>query len=560
MIVPKDALTIYRSAEELEFLCGGRIDKVTMPDKDTLILLFHTSSFGNHRLLLSCNPSLPRVHITTYQYKNPDTASGTLMYFRKRLSGAVLTKIERDREERIITFYFSALSELKERVEYTLYAELTGKAANIVFTENGIIGNCLRRVSAEAPGKRAVLIGLKYSLPNATGRVGISHREDLIAAAGAFTGLSARAAVNKCVAGLAPITVDELFNSLGIDDATPPSTEVVNRFIEAAEDLYAGEKNPCVTFDESGKPIDFFIKPYKTCGGELRCYPSVNAAMDAYYSALFSASDFAAYIKPLKAAVKSAVTKNKKRLAEATVKLGESEKCETDRLCGELITANIYRIKRGDKLVTVENYYDENKPITIPLDETKTPQANAAAYFKSYSKKKKAAVYAQSAIDAANSALFTLEAISTELELCTEKRELDEVKDELISLGLMHPDTKKKKKEKPVPSEPYKFDVEGAVLLVGKNHVQNDMITHRALRTEIWLHVKDAHGCHAVLKTENPTDSQIIRAAEIAAYYSSARSSSHVPVDYTQIKFVYPHGGGRVDYKNYKTVFVTPKA
>ncbi|MCH5351818.1 MAG: NFACT family protein [Clostridiales bacterium] len=560
MIVPKDALTIYRSAEELEFLCGGRIDKVTMPDKDTLILLFHTSSFGNHRLLLSCNPSLPRVHITTYQYKNPETATGTLMYFRKRLVGAVLTKLERDREERIITFYFSALSELKERVEYVLYAELTGKAANIVFTENGIIGNCLRRVSAEAPGKRAVLIGLKYSLPNATGRVGITDHDGLIAAAGAFTGLSARAAINKCVAGLAPITVDEVFVSLDIDDSAPPSADVINKFISASEELYGGEINPCVSFDEDGKPIDFFIKPYKTCGGELRYYPTVNAAMDAYYSALFSASDFAAYVKPLKAAVKSAVTKNKKRLQEATQKLDESARCESDRLYGELITANIYRIKRGDKSVTVENYYDENKPVTIPLDETKTPQANAAAYFKSYSKKKKAAVYAQNAIDAANDILFTLEAISTELELCTEKQELDEVRAELVSLGLMRPDTKKKKKEKPIPSEPYKFDVEGVTLLVGKNHVQNDMITRKALRTEIWLHVKDAHGCHAVLKSENPTDSQIIRAAEIAAYYSSAKTSDHVAVDYTQIKFVYPHGGGRVDYKNYKTVFVTPKA
>ena len=558
--MPKDALTIYRSAEELEFLCGGRIDKVTMPDKDTLILLFHTSAHGNHRLLLSCNPSLPRVHITVYPYKNPETASGTLMYFRKRLVGAVLKEIHRDREERIITFKFSALSELKERVEYTLYAELTGKCANIVFVENGIIGNCLRKVSAEAPGKRAVLVGLPYTQPNATGRIGISDRGSLTAAVTAFTGLSARAAANKCIAGLAPITVDELFLRLNIDEATPPDKDVICRFIDAAEKLYDGDMSPCVSFDESGKPIDFFITPYFSCGGDVKLYPTLNEAMDAYYSALFSASDFAAYVKPLKAAVKNAVTKNKKRLSEATAKLDESAKCDGDRLLGELITANIYRIKRGDKSFTVENYYDENKPITIALDNTKTPQANAAAYFKSYTKKKKAAVYAQSAADAARDALFTLESISTELELCTEKIELDEVRAELVELGLIRPDTKKKKKEKPVPSEPYKLDVNGATLFIGKNTVQNDMITRKALRTEIWLHVKDAHGCHAVLKTESPTDEQILRAAEIAAYYSSVRSSDHVAVDYTQVKFVYPHGGGRVDYKNHKTVFVTPRA
>ncbi len=557
--MPKDALTIYRGAKELDLLIGGRVDKVTMPDKDTLILLFHTSAHGNHRLLLSCNPSLPRVHLTAYQYKNPETASGTLMYFRKRLVGAMLTGIDSDRAERIISFRFSALSELKERVSYTLHAELTGKCANIIFVENGIIGNCLRRVSAEAPGKRAVLIGLPYSPPNATGRIGISDAERLCAAVTAFTGLSARAATNKCVAGLAPATVDELFFGLGID-SEPPSSEITERFIAAAQELYDGTMTPCVTFDDDGKPIDFFVRPYATAGGEVKLYPTLSEAMDAYYSALFAASDFTAYVKPLKNAVKAAVTKNKKRLAEATAKLDESAKCDKDRLYGELITANIYRIKRGDASATVENYYDNNKPVIIPLDVTKTPQANAAAYYKSYTKKKKAAVYAQSAIDAARDALFTLDAISAELELCTEKRELDEVRAELVTLGLMRPDAKKKKKEKPIPSEPYKFDVYGATLLVGKNHVQNDAITHKALRTETWLHVKDAHGCHAVLKTENPTDAQIERAAEIAAYYSSARGSDHVAVDYTLIKFVYPHGGGRVDYKQYKTVYVTPRS
>ena len=155
--MPKDALTIYRAACELDFLVGGKVDKVNMPNADTLILLFHTS-VGNHRLLLSCNPSLPRVHVTRAQYKNPETATGTLMYFRKRLAGAILVGIEKDKCERMITFKFSALDELRERVEYSLIAELTGKCTNIVFVESdGAIGNCLRRISSEAPGKRAVL-------------------------------------------------------------------------------------------------------------------------------------------------------------------------------------------------------------------------------------------------------------------------------------------------------------------------------------------------------------------------------------------------------------------
>ena len=558
--MPKDALTIYRAACELDFLVGGRVDKVTMPNTDTVILLVHTSGNGNHRLLISCNPSLPRVHITTLSYKNPEVATGTLMYFRKRLVGATITDIKKDKVERMIIFCFSALDELRERVKYELVAELTGKCANVVFVEeNGIIGNSLRRISAEAEGKRAVLPGLAYALPNPTGRVGVFDREGLKAAVSAFNGLSARAAVNKCVAGFSVATVDELFFRLGIGDEIEPTDDVIDRFTDAAQELYSCKTSPCVTYDENEKPIDFYLSPYSTCGGTVKKFDTLNEAMDDYYSALFSVSDFTAYAKPLRAAVKSAVNKNKKRLADGLFKLAESERCETDRLYGELITANIYRIKRGDKTLTAENYYADNATVVIPLDPLKNAQQNAAAYYKSYNKKKKAAVYAKAAIDAANDALFRLERISTELDLVSTRTELDEIRTELVSLGLIRPE-KKKLKVKPVQSEPYTFDIFGAKLTVGKNSAQNDRITRGAAKTDTWLHVKDAHGCHAVLSAVHPSDEQLTRAAEIAAYYSQARASDNVAVDYTLVKHVFARGGGRVEYINHKTLFVKPKA
>lgn len=558
--MPKDAFTIYRCACELDVLKGGRVDKVTMPDRDTVILLIHTSMHGNHRLLLSCNPSLPRAHITTRTYKNPETASGTLMYFRKRLSGAVLTDIKKNKSERMITLEFSALDELRERVSYSLAVELTGKCANIVFIENdGVIGNCLRRVTSEAPGKRAVLNGLQYSLPNATGRVDIFDRDEFKLRTAACEGCSARAAVNRCVAGLAQTTVDEIFYRLGITDETPPTDDVTDRFLDAADALYSAPANPAVTFDTDGKPLDYFVVPYRSCGGSVKYFDTVNAAMDEYYSALFDAADQDRMNKPLKAAVRSASAKNKKRLADALAKLEESENCDRDRQLGELITANIYRIKKGDRSAVVDNYFSENnEQISIDLDPCKNAQQNAAAYFKSYGKKKRAAVYARAAAESARNMLDVLDGIAAELELCTTKAELDEVRSELVSLGLIKPENKRKK-DKPILSEPYSFDIDGATLSVGKNHAQNDRITRGAARTDTWLHVKDAHGCHAVLKTPSPTQDQILRAAEIAAYYSRSRGSENVAVDYTLIKHVYPHGGGKVDYKEYKTVFVTPK-
>lgn len=555
--MPKDALTIYRGAQELEMLVGGRVDKVSMPSPDTIVLLMHTSGRGNHRLLISCNPSLPRVHITTMQYKNPETATGTLMYFRKRLVGAVLKSVKADKIERMITFTFSALDELKERVEYVLIAELTGKCANVVFVENDVIGNCLRRITAEAEGKRAVFPGLPYALPNPTGRVGIFDREALKSRVNELKGMNARAAVNKCVAGLSPVTVDELFYRLGIGDDVQPCDEVTERFIDEAEGMYCRPLEPAATVD--GGPNDYFIIPYKSCGGTVKRFDTLNAAMDFYYSALFSAADFAAYKKPLLTAVKSAVNKNKKRLEAAVLKLNESADLERDRLYGELITANIYRIKRGDKTATVENYYDGNVQVVIKLDETKNAQQNAAAYYKSYNKKKKAAVYAKAAEDAANDALYTLAGITTELELVTTRVELDEIRAELVSLGLIRSDSKRVKKNN-APSEPYSYDISGATLLVGKNHAQNDRITRAAQKTDTWLHVKDAHGSHAVLKTPSPTDEQLTRAAEIAAYYSSARSADKVAVDYTKIKHVFQKGGGHVEYLEYKTLFVTPRS
>lgn len=558
--MPKDAFTIYRCACELDMLKGGRVDKVTMPDRDTLILLIHTSAHGNHRLLLSCNPSLPRAHITTRAYKNPETASGTLMYFRKRLTGAVLIEVKKNKSERMITLEFSALDELRDRVNYSLAAELTGKCANIVFVESdGVIGNCLRRVTSEAPGKRAVLNGLNYSLPNATGRVDIFDRNEFKRRTAACEGCSARAAVNKCVAGLAQTTVDEIFFRLGITDETLPTDDVIDRFLDAAHELYRAPARPAVTFGDDGKPLDYFVVPYSSCGGKVKHFDTLNAAMDEYYSSLFDAADLDRMNKPLKAAVRSATAKNKKRFAEAVVKLEESKNCERDRQLGELITANIYRIKKGDASAVVDNYFsDGNEKLTVTLDPCKNAQQNAAAYFKSYGKKKRAAVYAKSAADSAQNMLDVLDGISAELELCTNKAELDEVRGELVSLGLLKPENKRKK-DKPILSEPYSFDIDGATLLVGKNHAQNDRITRGAARTDTWLHVKDAHGCHAVLKTANPTQAQITRAAEIAAYYSRSRGSENVAVDYTLIKHVFPHGGGKVDYKEYKTVFVTPK-
>ncbi|MDE7464302.1 MAG: NFACT RNA binding domain-containing protein, partial [Clostridiales bacterium] len=530
---------------------------VNMPDRDTLLLLVHTRS-GNHRLILSCNPSLPRAHITTRKYLNPDVASGTLMYFRKRLAGGVITVISKDKCERMLCLTISARDELLRPVEYKLAVELTGKCANIIFIENGIIGNALRRVTSEAPGKRAVLPGLPYTLPNATGRVSVFDHDEFKARVNALDGVSFGAAVNGCVAGLSKTTVDELIYRLKLTDVKLPADAAVDAFAEAAAKLYENPLTPAVTFDDGGKPIDYFSEPYRSCGGTLKKFDTLNAAMDAYYSALFDVSELALFSKPLKAAVSSAIKKNRKRLSDADAKLVESEGADTDKKLGELITANIYRINRGDEHVTVEDWYDGNAPITIELDVDKTPSQNAAKHYKLYNKKKKAAVYAKSAKDAAIAALDRLEGIATEIELCTTRLELDEVRAELEALGLIRPDSKKKK-QKPTPSEPYTFDVLGVPLFVGKNNAQNDRITRDAQKTDVWMHVKDAHGCHAVLKTSSPTDEQLTRAAEIAAFYSSARGADNVAVDYTQIKHVRQKGGGHVEYKEYKTLFVKPK-
>lgn len=555
--MPKDALTIYRAAQELDALIGGKIDKVNMPDRDTLLLLVHTRT-GNHRLILSCNPSLPRAHITTRKYQNPDAASGTLMYFRKRLVGAVMTDIVKDKCERMLSFVFSARDELLRPVEYTLAVELTGKCANIVFVENGVIGNALRRITSEAPGKRAVLPGLAYAQPNATGRVSVFDGRELRARVLSAGDISLSSALDSCVAGLAKTTVDELLRRLRLADAKATDVGALDAFIAAAKDMYDRPLDPAVTFDESGKPLDYFTEPFASCGGTLRSYATLNAAMDAYYSALFEKAEHALFVKPLKNAVASAVKKNKKRLAEAQSKLAEAQSADDDKKLGELITSNIYRIKRGDSRITVEDWYNDGAPVTIELDVDKTPSQNAAKHFKAYNKKKKAAVYAAEAQNAAISMLDRLDGVTAELALCTTKPELDEVRAELVEMGLMRDDGKKKK-AKPAPSEPYSFDIDGATLLVGKNHAQNDRITRGAQKTDIWLHVKGAHGCHAVLKTDSPTDAQLVRAAELAAFYSTARGADKADVDYAFIKHVHLKGGGHVEFTDYKTITVKPK-
>ncbi|MDE7395978.1 MAG: NFACT RNA binding domain-containing protein, partial [Clostridiales bacterium] len=260
-----------------------------------------------------------------------------------------------------------------------------------------------------------------------------------------------------------------------------------------------------------------------------------------------------------KTVVKNAIARTEKKLKLFLARKQEASDLENDRLCGELITANIYRLKQGMKSFEAENYYlDPPQKVIVRLDEHKSPQYNAQSYFKKYAKKKKTLSMVEEQIAQAQNDLEYFQSIMESFSY-TDEASLDDIITELTDAGLLHaPKNKKKEKPRPFPS----ITVNGCTVSWGKTNLQNDRLTKSANANDVWLHTQKIHGSHVVISGQHITEETLCRAAQIAAYYSQGRLSDNVPVDYTLIKNVHkPKGApwGKVIYTDQKTLFVTPK-
>lgn len=549
----QDAFSLYHIAQELnQTLKGAKINRVSQPDKDDVYLLTHSFS-GNRVLVLSSNAESCRIAFTSVEKPNPKSALGFCMLLRKHLLGAVIESVELVGFERIVKITFSGRNDFKEQVKKVLYCEIMGKYSNLILTENGIILGCQKNAPLDVATTRVTLSGAKYELPKAQDKVEISNKSEAISRLSAFSGEDLAKFLFENVKGFAYSTAVEAAKR-----CTPFSQteELYNK-------LYEFTFNPKIKPNVAGegKLADVYVTDYISIGGEKKYYPTIADAYDDFYTNKEKNKAFALKKKLLSDKVNGLIKKLGKKLQGESEKLLACKDMESLRIKGELITANIYRLKEGLEFCELENYYDDYKPIKIALDKQLSPSKNAQRYFKRYAKEKRTVEILLPQKAQTEKELSYLLTVQMFINQATEISEFKDLEDELILAGLL---PKPKFKPKTVDESPYRvFSVDGYIIKCGKNNVQNDRLTQRAFKEDLWLHTKNFHSAHVIIETKGVQipDKVIEVGAEICAYYSDAKQGSKVPVDYCFKRFVKkPHEAkpGSVIYTDFKTCYVNP--
>lgn len=539
--MPADSILYKKLAEELDReLSGGRIDKIVMPDK-SMVMLFIRAGGANKNLIITA-AAQPRCHLTREKLTAAAVPPSFCLHLRRHIGGGVIKSVTAEPFERILIFELTSFGDLGEPREKRLYVELMGKYSNVVVTDgDGKISDALKHISADEG--RPILPGFTFKPPD---KRGLAPTETgLIKNALASAGQeNIEKTLMTAVRGLAPVTAKEVVCRGG--DAADNLLELIN-----------AESRPTVYYSD-GEAKDFSYCEYRAIGGEKKYFDSINAAMDEFYSSRGASKNKNDTKAMLIRTVGGALERYKKRLGGFLQDAQNAADYDDERITGELITANLYKIGKGEKSVTVDDWYSGGTR-TIALDGN-SPSACAEKHFARYRKKKRTVEIVKKQIADTEAQIDYLESIIQSIESIDDESDLAEIESEIESAELIKTQKKGRKAE---TSQPRKFDLGGYVLLVGKSNLQNDQITKAAKGEDIWLHTQGIHGSHAVLsvKGKKPDLEIIRRAAGIAAFFSKARQSENVPVDYTNAKNVRKPKGyppGKVEYVNQKTVYVTP--
>lgn len=557
-------------------ILGGKIDKIYQPESDEIIISVRTFD-GNYRLLLSASASNARVHLTTSKRENPMTPPMLCMLMRKHLLGGKIIGIEQVDFDRIIKIDIECYNELGDLGVKSIISEIMGRHSNIIFIdENNKILDSAKHVDFTVSAVRQILPGFVYQLPPKQEKM--SPKEfSLLDFINDFTKEDKDILLDKFllgkIMGLSPLIAREIVYRFSnhtkiakreIDDYKFAAT--VDLFLK---DIVSDKYSPCLVLEkDTGKPMYFScveLTQYKNVA-EINILDSISEIIDKYYLTRASQERMKQKSANILKLVHNNIDRCTKKLVMHRENLEKAKNRDKYKICGDLLTANMYRVKFGMDEVCVENYYDNNSELKIKLDPNISPSQNAQKYYKKYNKAKVTEKYAEEQIVGAEEELEYLETVQESILKAESPRDLSEIKEELAEQGYIS-NTASKKKKKTQKSMPMKFiSSDGYEILVGRNNKQNDEVTIRmSYSTDIWLHTKNIPGSHTLIRTNGSgevPDSTILEAAQLAAYYSKAKNSAQVPVDYTQIKNVKkPNGAkpGFVIYEKNNTVYVTPK-
>ena len=561
--MPLDAICIEALSRELRpQLLGAKIDKVQQPERDMLLLSLRGPA-GNLRLLIAAGTGNARVHITKASYENPAEPPMFCMLLRKHLVGARIGALTQPEHERMLVFDLETHSELGDKVPKQLIVEMIGRSSNVILVgEDGRILDCMRRVDFAGDALRRMLPGMLYRMPPKQDKpsfLDTPPEQRKAMAAEADRSLPADKWLLDQFSGLSPLVCRELSYRCGGDYELLPAQ--MDAF---ADSVTAEEYVPTLLLQEK-KPLDYSFMHIAQYGETVReeSFDSFSELLDAFYTRRDQAEQQRRRGHDLTRSIRTARDRLARKLAGQQEELKKTESREELRRRAELVTANLYRLKRGDRSLVCENYYEDGCPeITIPLDGLKTPQQNAAALYKEYNKLKGAREHLSVLIEQGQQQLDYLNSVLDELQRAESEKDLSDLRRELVETGYLRK-AKGAKPERGKAQAPLHFVTDdGLDVLVGRSNVQNDELTTKiARRTDYWLHTQGIHGSHVILRCEGqePSLSSLEQAAVLAAYHSQGRGSGKVPVDYCMLRFVRKPSGslpGKVIYTDYHTMMV----
>ena len=567
--MPLDAICLQGVVGELApQLTGSRIEKIQQPARDQLVLLLR----GSRRLLLNAGANQPRLHLTAQLRDNPSQPPMFCMLLRKHLSGGIIESVRQEPLERVVTLTVLAADELGERSRFTLIWEGMPRRANLILCDrDGRIIDCLRRIDLESEQDRQVLPGLFYRLParqNKCSPLTVTEEE--------FAALLSHAAPDAPLDGwlldtftaISPLVARELtVRACGRTDA--PASQgtalwtVFAQWRNAVNDFHF---TPTL-IKRNNALADFTYGSILQYGpaAETEVYDTFSHLLDDFYEKREQAERVRQKGQDLLKTATTARDRVRRKLAAQEKELSACLDRDRLRICGELITANLYRMERGQSRLTAQNYYDENcADMDIPLDVRLSPQENAARYFKQYAKAKTAEKYLTAQLQKGGEELQYLESVLQELSQAESEQDFNDIRTELTDGGYIRQRGKKQSGFQRA-SRPREFRTSaGLRVLVGRSNRQNDRLTTKdADKRDLWLHTQKIHGSHVILCTggAEPDGQSLLEAASLAAYFSQAQGSAKVPVDYTPVKFVKKPAGARpgmVVYTTYQTLLADP--
>lgn len=550
-------------------LIGGRVDKVYQPEKDEIIINIRNNS-SNYKLLLTSNSSSPRIHLTTLSRKNPEQAPMFCMLLRKHLYSSNIIEIKQLQLDRVIEIVFECKDELKTTVKKSLIIEIMGKHSNIIFInyDNKTIIDSIKRVSENMSSVRQVYPGIPYALPPSQSKLNPLDidKDGFINAINATNkGTLIFGFLYKTFVGFSPLlSKDICFNSgvnegLALDELSENDINIIyENFTNVTGDIKNNNYTPAIYSNSNENIYDFhsiIINYFNNC--EKQDFNSISELLDVFYYELDNKNRINQKVSNLLKSINTKLDRDRKKLEKQKNELLSAEDREKYKIYGDLIISNLHVPYENNKLIVI-NYYDpEQNEITIPLDpKLNNLTLNSQKYYKRYNKLKSAEDELLKLIESTASDIEYLENILFSIEACQTTDDLDQIYEELSQEGFI------KKYKAPKGSNKVKNDnliyisSYGHEILVGKNNIQNDLITFKhAKKDDYWFHAKGIPGSHVVIKTNGDEleDIEYMEAAKLAAFYSKGKNNSLVEVDYTKRQNIRKPANAKLGFVIYDT-------